>query len=196
MLSQNFVYLALLITLVANLVYIRDTLKGETKPNRVTWFLWGSVPLIAYLAAKEDGGGQQILYTLTIAVLAFAIFAASFINKSAFWKLTRFDLACGLVSILAAILLITTTRSLLVLLLSLVADFFAALPTLIKSFNYPTTETSWAYTLEIAASVIILLTISDWRFSNYAFALYVLLMNIVFTFFLVIRPRRTALDKA
>ena len=35
------------INFVACLSYIRAILKGEATPNRVTWFLWALVPLIA-----------------------------------------------------------------------------------------------------------------------------------------------------
>ncbi len=191
MLSQNFVYLALALVVVGNLAYIRDTLNGDTKPNRVTWLLWSVVPFIAFLAQKEGGGGQQALYTLTIAIMDIAIFGASFVNKKAYWKLTKFDTACGLVSITAAILLLSTVAASVVLVLSLLADFFAALPTLIKSFTNPETETLSTYLLEIVASGIIILTIHDWRFANYAFAIYILLINIVFGAILL-RPRQTA----
>lgn len=191
MISEQYIYLALILAVIANLGYIRDTLKGNTKPNRVTWFLWGVVPLIAYLASKQGGGGPQALYSLVLAIMAFVVFGASFINKRAYWKLTRFDLACGLVSLAAATLLFSADAAVAVLALSLLADFFAGLPTLIKAFRHPSTETGWTFALEIVTSIIILMTISDWRFVNYAFALYILLMNAAFTILLVIRPRWT-----
>ena len=95
---------------------------------------------------------------------------------------------------MAASLLVSTKAAAVVLALSLFADFLAALPTLIKSFNHPATETLSTYLLEIAASGIIILTISDWRFASYAFASYILLINIIFGAFLL-RPRLESASK-
>lgn len=190
MIIENFIWLALLIALIGGYKYIRDTLKGDTKPNRVTFFLWGAAPLISFIAQKSGGGGKQITYTLIISIMAFAIFLASFVNPNAYWKVSKFDIACGLVSLFALILLIVTGDAILALIFSILGDFFAALPTLIKSYKFPATETVLAYALDIISSIIILLTITDWHFTNYCFALYILFMNSVFTGLLLFSPKK------
>jgi len=189
MINQNFIWAALAISIFGNFAYIRDTLKGKTKPNRVTFFLWGAAPLVAFFAQKSGGANIQILYTLTLALLAFAILAASFIDKKAYWAITKFDVTCGSMSLVAIVLLILTGNALLALVLSLLGDFFAALPTIIKSYKHPKTETAIAYAVEIASSIIILLTIHNWVFINYCFAVYILVMNLLFTSLLV-APRK------
>jgi hypothetical protein len=191
MISQNFIWVALAISVFGNLAYVRDTLKGETKPNRVTFFLWGAAPLVAFFAQKSGGASIQILYTLTLALLSFAILAASFVDKKAYWAIGKFDVLCGTMSLIAIILLIFTGNALLALALSLLGDFFAALPTIIKSYKFPQTETAIAYTAEIASSIIILLTIHNWVFLNYCFAAYILATSLLFTALLVI-PRKTS----
>ena len=188
MLSQNFIWVALIIAIAGNAFYFRDTLIGETKPNRVTFVLWGAAPLVSYFAQRTSGGGEQILYTLTIALMPFAILGASFANKKAYWAITRFDLVCGSLSVVALILLLLTGSGLLALVLSIAADFTAALPTIIKSYRHPETETAIAYALEIISSSLVLLTISQWTFINYGFAAYILFINVLFTALLVI-PR-------
>jgi hypothetical protein len=190
MLNENFIWVALAVAAYGNYFYVRDTLRGGTKPNRVTFFLWGIAPLISFFAQKEGGGGVQILYTLLIACLPLIVFAASFYNKKAYWRITKFDIGCGALSIIALILLVSTGKPLLALAFSVVADFFAALPTVIKSYHYPDTETITAYALEIVSSFIVLLTIHEWTFVNYFFAAYILLMNILFTALLAFSPER------
>jgi hypothetical protein len=179
--NDKFIFFALAITIFGNLTYLRDTLKGETKPNRVTWLLWGAAPLISYFSQKTSGGGIQTLYTLAIGVMPFVVLGASFLDKRAYWAITKFDIACGVMSVLALILLVATGKGLLALALSIVADMFASLPTLIKSYRHPQTETTVSYGLEIAASIIVILTIHHWIFVNYIFAIYILLSNVLFT---------------
>jgi hypothetical protein len=190
MLSQQFVWLASALVVLGNLLYLRDTLRGTTKPNRVTALLWGVAPLITYAAQTKGHAGQQAWYTLVIGILPLVILLASFANKQAYWRITRFDLACGALSFLALIALFTVHNPMVALGLSILADFTAGTPTIIKSYRYPNTETTAAYALEVISSVIVILTIHDWRPVNYLFAVYILLMNILFTGLLVFSPRR------
>lgn len=179
-----------MVAVYGNFFYLRDTLRGETKPNRVTFFLWGAAPLISFFAQKEGGASIQILYTLLIALVPLVILTASFYDKKAYWKITKFDIACGTLSILALVLLISTNKPLLALVFSVCADLFASLPTLIKSYKYPHTETTFAYAAEMIGSAIVLLTIHNWAVVNYFFAAYILFMNVLFTALLVFSPKR------
>jgi len=46
------------------LPYIKDTLKGKTKPNKMTWLMWSVAPLIGGMAAFADGVGWAALPVL------------------------------------------------------------------------------------------------------------------------------------
>lgn len=49
--------IAVILTFVGYAPYIKDTLKGKTKPHVYTWFIWGLVTLIAY--GLQVTGGQE-----------------------------------------------------------------------------------------------------------------------------------------
>ncbi len=190
MISPNFIWLALVVTAFGNYFYIRDTLRGQTQPNRVTFFLWGAVPLVTYFAQRSEGAGVQIYYTLIIALMPLLIFASSFVDKKAYWKITKFDLACGALSVVALVFLLITGKGIPALILSLVADFFAALPTIIKSYKHPESETPIAYMFEVIGSIVVLLTIQVWIFVDYIFPAYILFMCVLFTTILLIRGKQ------
>ena len=46
MLDVHFVILGAAIGAVGQTLYVRDTVRGETQPNRVTWLLWAIVPVM------------------------------------------------------------------------------------------------------------------------------------------------------
>ena len=48
MIDPRFVYLAILLSGLGGWIYIRDTLRGATSPNRVTWSLWGLEGVLAF----------------------------------------------------------------------------------------------------------------------------------------------------
>src|SRR5665213_3532899 len=103
MINQHFVILGVLIGFAGNMTYVISTLRGKTRPNRVSWFMWALAPLIAFSAEINQGVGLRSLMTFMVGFGPAMVFIASFVNRKATWKLTKLDLACGLLSLLALI---------------------------------------------------------------------------------------------
>lgn len=181
MLNANFVYLGSFIFLLGSVSYFIDTLKGKTKPNRISWFLWGLNPLIAFAAMIQQGVGLSSLATFTYGAVPFVILLASFLNKKSYWQIGKVDLACGMLSVCGIILWFLTKTGTVAILLSIVADLLASIPTIIKSYQKPETE-SWFFFLTNSFSAgITLLTISALSFSSVAFPLYIFLDCVLIT---------------
>lgn len=176
MLNDNFVYLALLISFIGIIPYTIDTIKGKVKPNRVTWFLWSFVPFIAFISQIKQGVGIQSLFTFMTAFTPAIVFLASFFNKKAYWKIGRLDITCGILSILGVILWQLTSIANLAIFFSIMADFLAALPTVVKSWFEPETENYIPYLTAAISALITILTIKIWNFETGAFSIYILFM--------------------
>lgn len=173
MLHPNFVYLGALILLLGSIQYFIETLQGKIKPNRVTWLLWSFAPFIAFSAQIQQGVGIQSLLTLMYGLLPAIIFIASFVNKSAYWKFTRFDIFCGVLSVVGLVIWQITQVGNIAIIFSIVADGLAALPTLVKSWKVPETENYFPYLASSISAAITLLTIKSWSFAEYSFPLYI-----------------------
>ena len=179
MLNQNFVIVGAIIAIIGGASYLIETLKGKVKPNRVSYFLWSFVPLIAFFAELQQGVGLQSLMTLIVVFLPFTVFIASFVNKNAEWKLTSFDVTCGALSVVGLVLWYLMKSGNIAIVFSILADALAALPTIVKAFNYPETEAAWPYFTSTISAGLTLLTIKVWDFAVYAFPLYILLVTLV-----------------
>ena len=179
MINQNFVILGAIIAAAGSLFYLIDTLKGKVKPNRVSFLLWSLAPLIAFFAEIKQGVGIQALMTFVVGFLPFTIFIASFVNKKAEWKLTGFDLMCGALSIIGLVLWFITKSGNIAIIFSILADGLAAMPTIVKSFNYPETESAWPYFASTISAILTLLTVKVWNIANIAFPLYIVLITLV-----------------
>jgi hypothetical protein len=165
--------------MIGFVTYAHDTWKGDTKPNRITWVLWTVAPLIAFFAQISEGVGIGALLSLTIGVGPLLVLAASFANKNSYWQISRFDLMCGAISILALILWLVTGTGIIAIVLSMVADFMASVPTLIKAYRNPETESSIAFLAGIIATIITIFSLSRWNFASVGFPVYLLLNGIV-----------------
>lgn len=180
MIHPNFVILGALIQFFGSASYLVDTLKGKVKPNKVTWFLWALAPLIAFTAQIKQGVGVQALTTFIVGFVPLIIFIASFRNKKAEWKITRLDTVCGGLSVFGLLLWYVTQVGNVAIFFSLMADTLAAIPTLVKSYRYPETENDSVFLFGSINAAIGLLAISTWTFEYYGFAVYLLIINILF----------------
>lgn len=179
MINEKFVLVGAVLNLMGSTTYAWNTFKGKTKPNRVTWFLWALAPLIAFFAQINQGVGLQSLMTFMVGFGPLLVFITSFLNKKAYWEISKLDIVCGLLSVFALILWWITGDGNVAIVLSIVADLLAAVPTVIKSYNQPETEHPAVFRNGALSAGITLLTIDTWTFANYGFALYILLICIL-----------------
>jgi hypothetical protein len=179
MLNQNFVIVGTLIGAAGAFAYLWETIKGKIKPNRVTFLLWSFAPMIAFAAQIKQGVGLEALMTFSTGFLPFLTFVASFTNKNAEWKLTRFDLACGTLSVVGLILWLITKVGNVAIFFSILADGLAAIPTLIKAYKYPETEIAWPWIATCIGVVLTLLTLKEWTFTNSGFIVYIFILNLM-----------------
>jgi hypothetical protein len=179
MLHRNFVIVGALIGAAGSFVYLWNTIKGRVRPNRVSFLLWSVAPMIAFAAQIKQGVGLESLMTFSAGFQPLCTFIASFTNKKAEWKLTRFDVICGILSVLGLILWLITKVGNVAIFFSIVADGLAALPTLAKAYRYPETELAWPWLATCAGVILTLLTIREWTFANSGFIIYILIVDLV-----------------
>jgi hypothetical protein len=177
MLHQNFIIIGTLIGAVGSLAYLIDTVKGKVKPNRVSFLLWAIAPLIAFAAQIKQGVGLESLMTFSTGFLPLTVFIASFVNKQAEWKVTKFDLVCGVLSMIGLVLWLVTKVGNVAITFSILADGLAAIPTLVKAYQYPDTEMAWPWMATVFGVILTLLTLNELTFANSGFIIYILIVN-------------------
>lgn len=172
-----------IISVFGSIAYIRDTFLGKTKPNRVTWFLWALAPLIgtgAALSADADPWATTRIFLAGF--LPLIILIVSFFNKKSYWKLTAFDLGCGICSLLAIMAWAIIDSPQIAILLAAIGDGFAAIPTIRKAWTNPETETGLTFIAGITATILVLPSITIWNIENSAFQIYLLISNTILIF--------------
>ena len=173
---QYLVLLGAIVNLFGGFHYIKDTLAGKTKPNRVTWMLWAIAPMIGTFAALADGVRWATLPVFMAGFVPLLVFLSSFVNKKSYWKLGTFDYLCGLCSILALALWGITQLPAIAIIFAILSDGFAAVPTLVKSWNHPKTESGIAYLTGLFNALTSFAAIKLWTFAEYAFPVYLVII--------------------
>ena len=161
-----------IVNFVGGLSYVRAIWKGEASPNRVTWGLWALVPLIAAAAQWESGVGISTLVVASVGASPVCVVLASFVVGSGSWKLGPFDYICGACALAALALWAITGDPVTAIVLSILGDTAAALPTVRKAWLAPETEDKRAYVLAFIGVSLGLFSVQEATFSAYAFNAY------------------------
>ena len=173
---HSLVIISTLLMLWGGYAYFRDTLVGRTKPNRVSWFLWALAPLVSLGAAfSVDADIWASVRVLVGGVVPGVIFLGSFFNRKSYWKLTWFDWFCGGLSLTALLFWQLASSPLIAVLLATAANTFASIPTFIKAWNFPETETRLTFITSFLSAVLIIPAIPVWNVANSAFQIGLML---------------------
>jgi hypothetical protein len=166
-----------IVNFVGGLSYVRAIVRGEATPNRVTWFLWAFVPLIAGAAQLRSGVGISTLVVMSVGASPACVVIASFIGGTGSWKLGPFDYVCGACSLAALALWALTGDPVTAIVLSILGDAAAALPTLRKAWLAPETEDRPAYLISFIGMILGILSVREATFAAYAFNVYLLMAS-------------------
>ena len=161
MIDPRFVYLAMVLSLVGVAGYIRDTLRGVTTPNRVTWGLWALEGVLAFAVEIKQHVGLAAGMTLMLGLGPILVVTASFRHHHGVWRLTTFDIVCAVISLAGIAFWALVNAPTIALVSFVVADQVAALPTVRKSWLAPETETWWAFAMGSLNTGITLATLHE-----------------------------------
>ncbi|MFA7310146.1 MAG: hypothetical protein WC050_04555 [Candidatus Paceibacterota bacterium] len=180
--------LAVLVGLMRYALYYRDIFRGKTKPHPFSWFVWGVMNVIVFVAQVTSGAGEGVWAT---GLVAFACLSISFIALFKGEKqITRLDWACFIAAILGVILWQITKQPLLAVIIVTITDAVAYIPTYRKSFMRPHEETASSYLLAALRSVLSIGALESFALVNWLFPASLVLTDGGFALMLWIRRRQ------
>jgi hypothetical protein len=177
MIPEYFALVGSLIASTGGFYYLYCTIKGTVQPNRMTWFFWGAFPMIAFAAQMAQGVELIAWATFVAGLTPFLIVIASYFNPKAYWQIQKTDYLFALIAIIGVVLWQVTDNPNVALTFALLADFAVALPTIVKSFTNPETESPLAYALSTFGLLIAMSAIQDWSYESGAFVVYLAAIN-------------------
>ena len=157
--------------------YLYETIVGKAQPNRITWLLWGIFPMVIFVAQRAQGVEDLSWTSFVAGFMPFLILAASFLNKKAYWKSEPRDYYLMAAAIVGIILWTFTGNPNLALLFALLADIMAGIPTLIKSYSHPHSESWIAYAISTVGFGIGFLSVQTYNFETATFVAYLFILN-------------------
>lgn len=186
--SQNLLIItSSILTIIANIPYLIDTVKKKTKPRVVTWFTWAILMSIAAAASLIEGQYATVAILLTSAIGATSIVILGW--KSGDRKLEKLDKVC-LAGVVIGVFLWQVFNSPAIGTLAMVLiDLLGGIPTTIHAWKKPEEETVISFVLFFSGAVCTLLAISMWAVTAYAYPLFIAFNSLTTTIIIITRKR-------
>ena len=185
MLPENIIYITIFASFIGYSFYLKDILWGQTRPNLVSWFFWALAPLIGVFFQIKAGAGLSIIPVFLAGFGPLIVIIVSLLRRNSIWKVNNLDIICGIFAFITLILYLFTHNLNISILFAILTDALAGIPTIVKSWKFPKTETVALYLIGIFNNVVGLLIIKNWIFSIYSFSAYLIVLNIILVLCLV-----------
>ena len=157
--------------------YLISILKGKTKPNIVTWWIWSFLGVLLFFSYKAGGAKETLFVPMVymITPLATAILSLKYGTKG--W--TKFDIYCLVGAFISTIIWFISGSPTIALVLYLIIDLFGLLPTIKKTFYHPEQEDKLAWFLMVIANFLNILAIEKMEFSILIYPLYLFISGCI-----------------
>ena len=175
-----------IVSLAAFVPYVVATLRGRTRPNRATWWIWTVNGTVLGASYYSSGADHTIWVPVSYIVGPFVTAVLSVRRGEGGW--TPFDRNCLLGAGTSLVLWWWFSSPVVALVMNLSIDFTGALPTIRKAYYAPEGEDRFAWALFISGNTANLFAVERWVFAIAVYPIYMFLASGLIAA-LVLRPR-------
>lgn len=164
------------LAIVAVPPYVKDILKGTTRPNIVSWGLWTLIISISLAAQVSAGASWSLIFMIGDLIGTSTVLVMCLIGYG-YKKYGWLEVACFTLAIVAIIIWQITRQPVLAIVFSIAADFMASLPTVAKAYKDPWSEDPAVWFIVVVASLLGILSTTIFNIANVLFPAYILFIN-------------------
>lgn len=180
---------AVFLTFIGYIPYIKDVISGKTVPHVYSWFLWGFVTLIAFALQVSAGGGIGAYVTFTAGLLCTIVFIIGFTKKGK-KDITQVDTIFFILALLALGFWLIAKQPVISAILTTGVDLLGFAPTIRKSWNKPYSETLSFYFLNTIRFILAVFSLQRYTIVTALYPLAWIFGNGLFGLMLIVRRKQ------
>jgi hypothetical protein len=183
--KESLAIIAALLAIVGNVSYLKDVVKGRVYPHPYTWFIWSIVSMTTFFGGLAKGAGIGALPTGVAEGFTLIIFVFSL--KALFKKQTghirtvdHYFLVIALLGLVPWALTKDPTTSVVIVVL---IDLVAFLPTLRKTWSHPDSEKPLLYEMNVSRHILTLFSLETYNVATTLHSFAMICTNTLMTVF-------------
>jgi hypothetical protein len=171
--------LASLSVLIGGIPYLRDISKGDAHPHVLSWLGWAFITALGGSAMLAEGSmwAVAILFANTGLCLLIAVYSA--FKGTGVWSTGKQDYIFFGLGILGLVLWQVLSLPVLAIICAISADLFFGLPTIIKTYKDPTSETRFVWATAAASGLFSLFALQNFSFHEAGYPIYLFIYDTI-----------------
>lgn len=185
--------IAAVLAFIGNISYLKDVIKKNVHPHPYTWFIWSIVSMTTFFGGLAKGAGIGALPTgiaegFTIIIFLFSLQYLFRREVGHIRTIDHYFLAICVIGLIPWALTKDPTWSVVIVVL---IDIVAFIPTLRKTWSHPKTERPLLYEMNVARHALTLFSLGAYNIATTFHSIAMIVTNTVMTIFI----RRRKVDK-
>lgn len=172
---------------VGNISYLKDVFKERVHPHPYTWFIWSIVSLVTFFGQWQKGAGIGVLPTAVAEGFTIIIFLYSLkhLFGEKVWHFRNVDHFFFVVALLGLIPWYLTKDPTISVIVVVMIDVIAFIPTLEKIWRHPKTEQPLLYEMNVTRHVLTLFSLQAYNIATTFHSIAMILTNTLMTAFIL-----------
>lgn len=183
-------FIAVVMTFAAYVPYYRDILNGKTQPHVYSWSLWGFLTVLLVALQIKGGAGPATWITAAAGLMCIGVAILSLKNGKK--DITVTDTVTAVLSLIAIGFWLIADQPAVSLILVILGDGLAFVPTIRKSWHKPYSETLSLYATNSLRFFLALAAVESYTFLSVAWIAFWAIGNGLFAVMLVVRRGQVA----
>lgn len=190
--KEVFAVVATILAIIGNTSYLKDVWRGRVQPHPYTWFVWSIVSMTTFFGGLAKGAGIGALPTgvaegFTVIIFLFSL-KYLFQGKAGHIRMIdNYFLAICLLGLIPWAITKDPTISVVIVVL---IDIVAFIPTLRKTWAHPRSEQPLLYEMNVARHILTLFSLQSYNIATTFHSIAMICTNSVMTLFIKHRKDR------
>jgi hypothetical protein len=181
-----------LFVVIGGIPYLRDIHRRKVRPHVLSWAGWAFITALGGSAMLASGSTWAAAIVFANTVLCVSIVGYSITRKVGVWSTGPQDGVFFGLGIIGLILWQVLNEPVIALVFAILADLFFGLPTIIKTYKDPSSETPFVWAMAALSGMLSLFALRNFAFSEAAYPVYLLIFDsIVLILVLKLLPWQT-----
>lgn len=183
--------LSAVFTLVGAIFYLRSIYRKESNPHILSWLGWAFITIIGAFAMLYSGSTWSTLFIFSNFLSCISIAIYSIYKKVGTWSTSIYDYVFFGLGILGIILWQTFDAPILAIILSVLADLFFAIPTVVKTYKNPKSENAYSWIPYCIAGIFGLISIQTLALTEVLYPSYIFSLNLLVLIIILFKDSKT-----
>lgn len=166
-----------LVVLVGVIPYLKDIRQKKIHPHILSWAGWGFITALGASAMLAEGSMWVVTFLFANTLFCLLISIYSIIKKVGVWSTGLYDYVFFGLGILGLVLWQILSMPIIALVCAIFADLFFGIPTVIKTYKDPATETPSVWMASSLSALLSLFIIQSFTFHEIAYPLFLFIYD-------------------